>query len=139
MTRLVRPDGNAMGVEHVQGLVDKSIQNINKHNKELFDECTLEISKGDDRQGHVAKVPYDAIHVGSSAPYTTHELIRQLEAGRGLDILVINKFDHEMNIYDKKANGTYVEQRHMSVIYVQLKDEKKPIRKLRSSMTDFNK
>ena len=38
MARLVRPGGKAIGVEHIQELVDKSINNIKKNNKDLFDE-----------------------------------------------------------------------------------------------------
>lgn len=124
MARLVRPNGKAIGVEHIQELVDKSIRNINKHNKELFDEGTLEIHKGDGRLGYLAEAPYDAIHVGAAAPDTPHELIRQLKVGGRLVAPVGNKFDQEMITYDKKADETYVEQRHMGVIYVPLTDEK---------------
>jgi protein-L-isoaspartate(D-aspartate) O-methyltransferase len=76
MARLVRPGGKAIGVEHIQELVDKSIQNINKHHKELFDEDVLEIHKSDGRQGCPPGGPYDAIHVGAATPDTPHELIR---------------------------------------------------------------
>jgi protein-L-isoaspartate(D-aspartate) O-methyltransferase len=124
MARLVRPGGKAIGIEHIQELVDKSIQNINKNHKELFDEGVLQIHKGDGRQGYSAEGPYDAIHVGAAAPDTPHELIRQLKVGGRLISPVGNGFDQEMITYDKKSDGTYDEQRHMGVLYVPLTDEK---------------
>ncbi|UJR30218.1 hypothetical protein I4U23_017756 [Adineta vaga] len=125
MARLVRPNGKAIGIEHIQELVDKSIRNIKKHNKELIDEGSLVIHKGDGRHGYLAEAPYDAIHVGAAAPDTPYELIRQLKVGGRLVVPVgNNKLNQEMITYDKKADGTYDEQRHMSVIYVPLTDEK---------------
>jgi protein-L-isoaspartate(D-aspartate) O-methyltransferase len=124
MARLVRPGGKAIGIEHIQELVDKSIINIKKNNKELFDEGVLEIVKGDGRQGYAAEAPYDAIHVGAAASDTPHELIRQLKVGGRLVAPVGNRYDQEMTTYDKKSDGTYVQQRHMGVLYVPLTDEK---------------
>ncbi|CAF0789995.1 unnamed protein product [Adineta steineri] len=124
MARLVRPGGKAIGVEHIQELVDKSIVNLKKNNKDLFDDGSLEIHKGDGRQGYAAEAPYDAIHVGAAAPDTPHELIRQLKVGGRL-ISPVGGRDQEMITYDKKEDGTYHEQRHMGVMYVPLTDEKK--------------
>ncbi|CAF0855681.1 unnamed protein product [Adineta steineri] len=124
MAHLVRPGGKAIGIEHIQGLVDKSIININKHNKNLMDENNLEIHKGDGRQGYISEAPYDAIHVGAAASGTPYELIRQLKVGGRLVAPVGNSFGQEMITYDKKSDGTYYEQRHMAVMYVPLTDEK---------------
>jgi len=124
MAHLVRPDGKAIGIEHIQGLVDKSIINIKKHNKELFDEGVLEIHKGDGRYGYATEAPYDAIHVGAAASKTPHELIRQLKVGGRLVAPVGHRYDQEMITYDKQSDGTYIEQRHMGVMYVPLTDEK---------------
>jgi protein-L-isoaspartate(D-aspartate) O-methyltransferase len=121
MARLVRPGGKAVGIEHIQELVDKSIANINKHNKELIEEGVLEIRKGDGRQGYLVGGPYDAIHVVAAAPDTPHEFIRQLKVGGRP---VGGGFGQEMITYDKNADGTYDEQRHMDVMYVPLTDEK---------------
>lgn len=124
MARLVRPGGKAVGVEHIQELVDKSITNINKNNKELFDEGVLEIHKGDGRQGYSAEAPYDAIHVGAAAPDTPYELIRQLKVGGRL-VAPVGTYSQEMITYDKKEDGSYHEQTHMGVMYVPLTDEQK--------------
>lgn len=124
MARLVRPGGKAVGVEHIQELVDKSITNINKNNKELFDEGVLEMHKGDGRQGYSAEAPYDAIHVGAAAPDTPYELIRQLKVGGRL-VAPVGTYSQEMITYDKKEDGSYHEQTHMGVMYVPLTDEQK--------------
>ena len=43
--------------------------------------------------------------------------------------------DQEMITYDKKADGTYSEQRHMGVLYVPLTDEKSQYAKGSSTKT----
>jgi protein-L-isoaspartate(D-aspartate) O-methyltransferase len=123
MAHLVHPGGKAIGIEHIQGLVDKSIYNIKKHNRKLFDQNLLEIHKGDGRLGYAPGAPYDAIHVGAAASETPYELIRQLKVGGRLVAPVGKGYDQEMITYDKRADGTYDEQRHMGVIYVPLTDE----------------
>ncbi|CAF1263716.1 unnamed protein product [Rotaria sordida] len=124
MAYLVRPNGKAIGIEHIQELVNKSIKNIKKHNKKLFDDGLLEIHKGDGRRGYPIQAPYDAIHVGAAIYGTPYELIRQLKVGGRLVAPIGNYFNQEMITYDKKADGTYNEQRHMNVMYVPLTDEK---------------
>jgi len=123
MAYLVRPNGKAIGIEHIQELVDRSIDNIKKNHKALFDEGLLEIHKADGRYGFDAEAPYDAIHVGAAAISTPYELINQLKIGGRLVAPVGNGFGQEMITYDKKADGTYDEQHHMNVMYVPLTDE----------------
>jgi len=50
-------------------------------------------------------------------------LIRQLKVGGRLVAPVGNRYGQEMITYDKKADGTYHEERHMGVMYVPLTDE----------------
>lgn len=125
MAYMVLPGGKAIGVDHIQELVDKSITNIKKNHKNLLTDRALEIHKGDGRQGYAAEAPFDAIHVGAAAPETPHELIRQLKVGGRLVSPVGGSHGQEMITYDKKADGSYEEQRHMGVMYVPLTDEQK--------------
>ena len=125
MARLVYPGGKAIGVEHIQELVDKSINNIKKNNQDLFDKGVLEIHKADGRQGYAPEAPYDAIHVGAATPGTPKELIRQLKVGGRLVAPVSQGFGQEMITYDKNKDGSYQEQTHMGVMYVPLTDEQK--------------
>ena len=124
LARLVRPGGKAIGVEHIQELVEKSRANLNKHQRELLDEGVLEIHKADGRHGYASEAPYDAIHVGAAVPETPHELLRQLKVGGRLVAPVGGRSGQEMITYEKREDGSYAEYRHMGVLYVPLTDER---------------
>jgi protein-L-isoaspartate(D-aspartate) O-methyltransferase len=125
MAYLVRPGGKAVGIEHIQELVEKSTRNLSKHHRVLFDDGSLQIHKGDGRAGYAADAPYDAIHVGAAADETPLELIRQLKVGGRLVSPVGDRFEQTMITYDKNADGTFTEEKHMRVMYVPLTDEQK--------------
>ena len=66
----VAPDGKAVGIDHIEDLVNESINNIKRDpvGKESLESGLLKLVVGDGRQGCEAEGPYDAIHVGAAAP-----------------------------------------------------------------------
>ena len=62
--------GLAVGIEHIDDLVNLSISNINNDPvaSGYKQQGRLEIVLGDGRQGYAPKAPYDVIHVGAAAP-----------------------------------------------------------------------
>jgi protein-L-isoaspartate(D-aspartate) O-methyltransferase len=60
---MVGTEGKVIGIEHLQGLVDLSIKNIQKSNSDML-KSNVKIILGDGRRG-VSAETFDAIHVGS--------------------------------------------------------------------------
>lgn len=60
--------GKAIGIEHIPELVNKSLVNIKKNHADLLDSGRIVISVGDGRLGYPEYAPFNAIHVGASAP-----------------------------------------------------------------------
>lgn len=65
----VGPSGKAVGIDHIQELVDDSIKNVKKDPAvaKLMDTGQLKLVVGDGRKGYEPDGPYDAIHVGAAA------------------------------------------------------------------------
>jgi len=57
--------GKIYGIEHIPGLVRKSIENIKKSNGNLLDKKIIEIIEADGRKGYKKFAPYNAIHIGA--------------------------------------------------------------------------
>lgn len=68
--RQVGESGKAVGVEHIEELVNESMANVKKSRAtaELLERGQLKFVAGDGRQGYEPDAPYDAIHVGAAAP-----------------------------------------------------------------------
>jgi protein-L-isoaspartate(D-aspartate) O-methyltransferase len=66
----VGKSGHAVGIDHIDPLVNQSIENVRKDSVlgELLDSGCLKLVVGDGRKGYEALGPYDAIHVGAAAP-----------------------------------------------------------------------
>ena len=62
--------GVAVGIDHIDELVQLSIDNVNKSpdTAKLLKSGQLQLVVGDGRQGYEKFAPYDAIHVGAAAP-----------------------------------------------------------------------
>lgn len=117
---MVGPDGSAVGVEHIPELVALSIENIKRSAAEnLLKEGSLQIHVGDGRLGWRDLAPYDAIHVGASAPELPQPLLDQLKPGGRMVIPVGNMFQ-ELQVVDKASDGSITVRTETSVRYVPL-------------------
>lgn len=82
LANLVGGDGSAIGVDHIQGLVDLATSNMSKSSegKEMLRTGQVVFVKADGRKGWKDGAPYDAIHVGAAALEAHASLIEQLKA-----------------------------------------------------------
>jgi len=62
--------GVAVGIDHIDELVQLSIDNVKKSQDtlKLLNSGRLQLVVGDGRLGYEKFAPYDAIHVGAAAP-----------------------------------------------------------------------
>lgn len=82
LANLVGTDGIVTGVDHIQGLIDLSINNTSKSSegRDMLLKGQMAFVKGDGRKGWKDRAPYDAIHVGAAAVEAHATLIEQLKA-----------------------------------------------------------
>ena len=57
--------GRVIGIDHIQGLCDMSLQNLRKGWRKEVEEGDIQVVCGDGRLGWEGEAPYDAIHVGA--------------------------------------------------------------------------
>ena len=115
-----------VGIEHVQSLVDQSIENLKQDGKEeMLRSGLITITKGDGRLGYEAFAPYALIHVGAAAPEVPEALLSQL-ASPGRLIIPVKKEDESQSlmVIDKNEKGEIKYKDEMGVVYVPLTDEK---------------
>jgi protein-L-isoaspartate(D-aspartate) O-methyltransferase len=129
-----------IGIEHIEELVDRAIENLIKDKKkDLLDRGLIEVIKGDGRDGYEkGSRKYDLIHVGACAKELPQKLIDQLKAPGRLIIPCVknnsedntdddedpNNRSQSLLVVDKHENGTIVVKNEMDVMYVPLTDEK---------------
>lgn len=120
--------GKVVGVDHIQPLVDQSIDNMRKSaaGSYLLDSGQVELIKADGRKGYAAAGPYDAIHVGAAAAELHPELIDQLKSPGRMFIPVEEKdgwSEQYIWVIDKDADGQVKKEKTMGVRYVPLTNE----------------
>ncbi|KAF3779598.1 Protein-L-isoaspartate O-methyltransferase [Nymphaea thermarum] len=117
---MVGSGGRAVGVEHIPELVAISIENIKRSAAApLLEQGVLSVHVGDGREGSPQSVPYDAIHVGASAPEIPAPLVAQLKPGGRMVIPVGNLFQ-QLKVVDKRLDGSLSVRTETSVSYVPL-------------------
>nr|CAD7444907.1 unnamed protein product [Timema bartmani] len=68
MALMVGETGRAIGIDHIQELVEFSRTNVMKDHPDLLESGRVKLVVGDGRQGYKEEAPYNAIHVGAAAP-----------------------------------------------------------------------
>jgi len=112
-----------VGIEHQPELVKKGIENISADDRTLLDSKSVLIVQGDGRLGYLDEAPYDAIHVGATAPTIPQALLDQLKPGGRMVCPIGPELGEQyLEQFDKDLDGKIQQRRLYGVRYVPLTD-----------------
>ncbi|KDR79838.1 hypothetical protein GALMADRAFT_241928 [Galerina marginata CBS 339.88] len=124
---LVSPGGKVVGIDHIQELVDSSVENLTKDGRgDAIKRGEIVMLAGDGRLGHPEGGPYDAIHVGAAAATVPEALLDQL-ARPGRMFIPVGVYLQNIEHIDKDEHGKIHEEEVMGVRYVPLTDRDKQL------------
>ena len=128
LSKMINDSGVVVGIEHIDALYKKSIENISKHHSNLLANKKVILTNEDGRKGFKQYAPFKIIHVGAAAEKIPDELIAQLDKN-GRMFIPVGKANHGQWIYlvDKDENGIVSQRQIMGVSYVPLTDKEKQL------------
>ena len=131
MSDMVGPSGKVVGIDHIQELVEHSIENIKKDGKgNMLSTSQITMVVGDGREGWEEEGPYDCIHVGAAAPSLPPALTNQLKPGGRMVIPVGPEGGRQtLDMVEKDMEGKVTRSQLMGVVYVPLCDKKHQMNK----------
>ncbi|WWC90062.1 protein-L-isoaspartate O-methyltransferase [Kwoniella dendrophila CBS 6074] len=122
------PDSLVVGIDHIQGLVDQSIKNLQKDGVPLAPgkdgKGGVIMLCGDGRKGSPEHAPFSIIHVGAAAPVIPQPLIDQL-AKPGRMFIPVGEGSQDIWQIDKSESGQVTKTKLFGVMYVPLTDAAK--------------
>ena len=128
LSKMINDSGVVIGVEHIDDLYKKSIENISKHHSDLLNNNKVIIFNEDGRKGLKKYAPFKIIHVGAAAEEIPKDLIEQLD-NNGRMFIPVGKPNRGQWIYvvDKDQNGIVSYNQIMGVSYDALTDKEKQL------------
>uniref|UniRef100_A0A915IQH3 protein-L-isoaspartate(D-aspartate) O-methyltransferase n=1 Tax=Romanomermis culicivorax TaxID=13658 RepID=A0A915IQH3_ROMCU len=80
MAIMLGKTGKAIGIDHIEELVNFSITNVQNGNPDLLKDGRCKLITGDGRLGCPEEAPFDAIHVGAAAETLPRAVSRGLRS-----------------------------------------------------------
>ena len=133
---MMEDKGTVIGVEHINELYKKSIENLSKSHKKLIDDGIIILIEGDGRKGYQEYAPYDCIHVGAACEKVPKSLVEQLKPG-GRIMIPVGKYNQFIYLIDKDEKGNLTKNAALSVRYVPLTDKEKQLEKSETNIYGF--
>ena len=127
LSKMINDTGVVVGIEHIDELYKKSIENISKNHSNLLENKKIILLNEDGRKGVKEYAPFKVIHVGAAAEEIPEDLIEQLDKNGRMFIPVGEYSDQWIYLVDKDQNGNVSKQKLMGVTYVPLTDKEKQL------------